>query len=81
MTTPDQGDREVACAKCGTPMEPGFILDSGYGHTGASTWVEGELGTRPWAAQLEGRDRIALTTYRCPGCGYLESYAQPEEPG
>lgn len=69
----------MICPKCGTTMEPGFILDTGLGHANASTWIEGELGPRPWTARLEGRDRFAMTTYRCPGCGYLESYARPDE--
>lgn len=69
----------IPCPKCTTPMESGFILDTGYGHSSATTWVEGELGLRPWTTQIEGRDRYSVNTYRCPGCGYLESYARQAE--
>ena len=65
----------MSCAKCGTAMESGFILDTGLGHSSASTWVEGELGNRPWVTKLDGHERYGVTTYRCPSCGYLESYA------
>lgn len=72
-------EAEVTCPRCGATMEAGFILDTGYGHSSATTWVEGELGARPWTTQLEGRDRFVVNTYRCPGCGYLESYARTAE--
>jgi predicted nucleic-acid-binding Zn-ribbon protein len=72
-------DAAIPCEKCGTTMEEGFILDTGLGHATAGTWVEGELGSRPWAVKLEGRQRFAIATYRCPKCGYLESYARLPE--
>lgn len=68
---------EPQCAKCRTRMEPGFVLDQTYGANMQSAWVEGPPQTSFWTGGLKvrGRERIPVRTYRCPSCGYLESYA------
>ena len=40
-------------------------------------WVEGEPIPRFWfhGVKLEGREPVPVTTFRCEGCGYLESFA------
>lgn len=69
-------DDEPKCARCGTPMEPGFVLDRTYAAMTQSSWVEGTPERSFWTGlKLRGHQRLAVTTYRCPGCGYLESYA------
>lgn len=66
------------CPKCATAMESGFILDRGGSSSYFSTpeWAEGEPEPSFWTGlKLKGRERHAVTTFRCPACGYLESYA------
>ena len=66
------------CPKCQTSMESGFVLDQTYGANLQSAWIEGEAERSFWTGvKLKGRDRIPVSTYRCPRCGYLESYARP----
>jgi len=66
------------CPKCGTPMEPGFVLDQTYGGIAQSAWVDGLPERSFWTGvKLKGHHRLPVTTYRCPACGYLESYAPP----
>jgi hypothetical protein len=70
------------CAKCGTLMEEGFILDSTYGGRDQSTWIQGPPEFGRWTGvKVRGRVMLPVTTYRCPKCGYLESYASAGEPG
>jgi hypothetical protein len=64
-------------------MEEGFLLDRGHGNQPSQAeWAEGQPEKSFWhGLRLKGRDRIAVTTYRCPSCGLLQSYARqtPEE--
>jgi hypothetical protein len=58
-------------------MEPGYILDETYGKVGSEKWVEGEPQYSIWTGlRLRGKQRLQVTTYRCRGCGFLESYAE-----
>jgi hypothetical protein len=60
-------------------MEPGFVLDRTHGGVAQSTWVEGAPVRSIWTGlKLKGHQRLQVMTYRCPKCGYLESYARPE---
>ena len=71
----------LICPKCQGTMVRGFIADfADMGqNANVSTWVEGPphmsllFGTKTPAAA-----RVPVGTYRCSGCGYLESYARPE---
>ncbi len=70
---------QVPCPKCGGRMQEGFILDRGhYDSKRASEWVEGEPVRSFWHGGLKVSDKAQyeVTTYRCGGCGYLESYAE-----
>jgi hypothetical protein len=60
-------------------MERGFVLDQTYGAVMQSAWMEGAPERSIWTGgvKLKGRRRLPVTTYRCPRCGYLESYARP----
>lgn len=59
-------------------MEEGFILD--YAHSGAtvSKWTEGAPKPSTWSG-LKVNEPLQVATYRCTGCGYLESYARKEK--
>jgi len=64
------------CAKCGRAMERGLILDRTRNRVLASTWMEGEPESFLWfGLKTSGRERHEVITFRCEGCGYLESYA------
>jgi hypothetical protein len=56
-------------------MEDGFLLDSTQGGNVQTKWIEGEPKTSIWTGlKTKGRAIYPITTYRCTGCGYLESY-------
>ena len=72
-------DREPTCAKCGSAMEAGFVLDQTHDAVmRQSAWIEGAPEPSFWTGlKLKGHQRLPVTTYRCSACGYLESYAPP----
>jgi Zn ribbon nucleic-acid-binding protein len=73
MPKPDR-----ACVKCGGDMEGGFILDNTYGERRQSEWIEGAPERRRLTGiRLKGKRQLAIITFRCVRCGYLESYAPP----
>ena len=64
------------CPKCSREMEEGFIVDHGYGNVKPSDWVEGEPVKSFWyGTNIRDKRRFRAVTYRCVGCGFLESYA------
>jgi hypothetical protein len=57
-------------------MEPGFIVDEGYGTRAVAKWVAGEPEKSIWTGlKLRGKTKLDVASYRCRRCGYLESYA------
>jgi hypothetical protein len=69
------------CPKCQRGMEKGYIADFSDGDAVVSRWVEGEPERSSWAGtKMRDRRQMEIRTYRCLGCGYLESYA-PEIEG
>ena len=57
-------------------MAPGYVIDEGYGTRTVANWVAGEPERSMWTGlKLRGKDKLAITTYRCGRCGYLENYA------
>jgi hypothetical protein len=57
-------------------MVEGFLLDQGHGSRSVGAWVEGAPVKSIWTGiSLKGRTPIEIATWRCSGCGYLESYA------
>lgn len=71
-------EQPPVCGSCDQRMEQGFTLDHGYGAVFTSAWVAGTPRWSRWLGlRLKGRDKLPVTTFRCPGCGRLESYAQP----
>jgi DNA-directed RNA polymerase subunit M/transcription elongation factor TFIIS len=65
------------CSKCQTEMEVGYIMDRGHNNAKApATWVEGEpVRSLWWGTKISGKEQLQVHTFRCPKCGYLESYA------
>jgi hypothetical protein len=71
-------EKELRCPKCHGAMEEGFIADQTYGGPVlVSTWVEGAPEKSYWrGTKTRGKEQVQILTYRCAGCGYLESYAR-----
>lgn len=66
-----------SCVKCGQRMQEGFVLDNTHGGNTVSSWVEGQPQRSFWfGVKLDDKKPLEVTTYRCTGCGYLESYAK-----
>lgn len=69
--------RNATCPKCSKTMEEGFIVDHGHGTNTQAVWVEGPPQRSFWTGlKLRGKELRPVLTFCCPGCGYLESYAQ-----
>ena len=68
---------DITCPKCSGKMVRGFIPEFSH-RTSVSFWVEGEPKESFWAAGVKiPQDKIIdIVTYRCAGCGFLESYAR-----
>ena len=64
------------CPKCHGRMEEGFILDNSYGARLQSAWVEGKPKRSFWTGvKFREEAKRPIATFRCEGCGYLESFA------
>lgn len=70
--------RSQACPKCQGSMARGFLLEETANHSRTTAqWVEGEPVKSLWfGLKLGGRPKLAVGTWRCGRCGYLESYAR-----
>jgi hypothetical protein len=66
------------CASCGGRMEEGFVLDRGhYSFPAEQQWAGGEPQRSFWTGLKIDEERLLkVATYRCVGCGRLESYAR-----
>jgi hypothetical protein len=72
--------KPLECPKCAGHMESGFMIERGGGPRDRQVrWVEGEPIPTLWFAgvKIQDQEPIPVTTYRCSGCGYLESFAIP----
>jgi hypothetical protein len=60
-------------------MTPGYLLEAGHHDARRVTqWVEGAPERSFWTGlRLGERQVLPVLTFRCPACGYLESYARP----
>ena len=66
------------CARCGETMEAGYFIDHGHGATYPQAWVAGVAQWSRWLGmRIPREEKKPVTTYRCPQCGLLESYARP----
>lgn len=67
----------IKCLRCESEMEEGFSTDSTVGGILVPTWIAGLPERSFWSGtRIQGKDRFPITSYRCPQCGYLESYAR-----
>jgi predicted nucleic-acid-binding Zn-ribbon protein len=68
---------KLECPKCSGEMIEGFVVDESVGTYRVSKWQEGKPKER-WlsGAKVDTMNLIKVRTYRCAGCGYLESYAK-----
>jgi predicted nucleic-acid-binding Zn-ribbon protein len=67
----------VSCLRCKTTMEHGFIADSTYGGNVQEKWSPGPPQTSIWRGlKIDNEQAHRVITFRCPNCGYLESYAR-----
>lgn len=75
----------TTCPKCGNSMEVGFMPEWTHPQLSVSKWYPGApreaelklLGVKvgEWL-DINAANMRVITTYRCSGCGYLESYAK-----
>lgn len=68
------------CFKCGAATEAGFVIDTGYVHLGQARWCPARTDAGKWTdfglvTRAQVKQSIPVSTFRCPRCGYLESYA------
>jgi hypothetical protein len=70
----------ISCLRCDVAMEEGFIPDlADLNYPQVPQWAEGRPVKSFWSGlKLKDRDRYPITTYRCPKCGMLQSYARAE---
>ena len=76
--------KTVECIRCHVPMEQGFVIDGRHEGFVQQQWTSGVPKRSFWMGLKLEKDKIVgVTTWRCPSCGYLESYATrrqvPEE--
>jgi hypothetical protein len=72
---------EYTCSRCGGQMEQGFLLDRARNGSPQNTaeWIEGIPERSIWTGiKTKGREHYLVVTFRCEGCGYLESYARQQ---
>lgn len=66
------------CPKCGGQMGEGFTLEIGdtYEAKSQESWIEGKPEYGFWEGlKTSGKQRFAITSFRCANCGFLEQYA------
>jgi hypothetical protein len=67
------------CPDCRVTMEPGWIMDFTQGGI-APTWVRGIVEKGFWGVKLRGKERLPVSTFRCPKCAQLKSFARSRHP-
>jgi hypothetical protein len=71
-------EQQPVCPKCSGVMERGYVEDEGYGHRRVTAWSEGEPQQSIWMGVKRNSEPLPIAVFRCTGCGFLESYAQPD---
>jgi hypothetical protein len=57
-------------------MGRGVIADVGYGQWVIASFLPGAPKVSRWfGLKVRKKDLVPISTWRCGGCGYLESYA------
>jgi hypothetical protein len=71
--------KPIECIRCRAQMESGWVPDNAHSGLQRQNWSPGEPQPSFWTGLKVGKDQvIPVTTFRCPKCGYLESYAIPQ---
>ena len=72
----------LTCPKCSAPMEEGFLIDKDRSGVQPARWVAGPPEASVWQGmKTKGKVCFLAATYRCTGCGLLESFATvPADP-
>ena len=63
------------CSKCGQEMREGYVPEMSANHTGRSRWIADPPSVGFLGLNTRGKEIYEIRTFRCPGCGYLESFA------
>lgn len=66
------------CPYCTVKLEEGFIIDrQHYGAPSEQNWAEGTPVKSVWTGlKLKGKKVLKVTSWRCPDCGFLASFAK-----
>lgn len=79
-------DRKLECPKCGAAMARVYlgspVMKSTWGPALPVRCVQGVFGRSFWRGRktVDVEHEYLVESYRCTGCGYLESYARDEVP-
>ncbi len=65
------------CRDCRVAMDGGLILDRTQGGPEEPMWIKG-AADKGFFGKIKDhdRERFPVTTFRCPKCGRLESFAR-----
>lgn len=65
------------CPKCQSSMQEGYALDNAHGGARTvSSWVEGEPKKSFWFGLKVDSAPVAIESWRCTRCGFIEQYAK-----
>jgi len=66
----------IKCPKCGELMDAGFTAARSDSSATLNYWFDGKPEKGFFGAmRTSGKKQIPVQTFRCPACGYLETYA------
>jgi hypothetical protein len=57
-------------------MQEGYVPELSQAHTGRTRWIPGPPEVGFLGLNTRGKEILEIRTFRCPDCGYLESYAR-----
>lgn len=73
-------EQSPECPQCRVPMEPGYMVDHGYGVVYPTAWVAGTPEWSRWhGLKLKKRAKLPVTSFRCSRCGRLDSFARQDK--
>jgi hypothetical protein len=71
--------KAIECIRCHVQMEVGYVPDLREGGSSQQVWSPGVPSRSFWAGlKMKADQLVPVKTFRCPKCGYLESYALPK---
>lgn len=73
---PEPARGGLQCTRCDwSPLEPGFVMDSGQSATGYAQWVPGPMESGLFGgAKLWGKARFQVDAWHCPRCHHLDLF-------